>query len=164
MLMALLTMLSCNSQKVDNSTVSAIDMDRFLGRWYEIARFDHSFERDMEFTTADYSLNDNGKLTVTNRGIKGGKLKTSLGKAKLTEMPGLLRVSFFGPFYSDYRILKISDDYNMALVGSGSDRYLWVLSRNRTIPDEAKAMILNEAASRGYKVCDLIWVRQKVNP
>lgn len=152
--------ISCFGQKVDNSTVRNISLNKYLGTWYEIARFDHSFERGMSFTTAKYSPAGDGTIAVVNSGIKNGKMKSSKGKAKLTLEPGLLRVSFFGPFYSDYRILMVSDDYQYALVGSKSPAYLWILSRTPSIPDDILESILTEAADRGYKTEKLIWVEQ----
>lgn len=162
MLMSLCA-LSCKAQKVDNSTVAALDPDRYLGRWYEIARFDHSFERGLEFATADYSVTEDCKsIKVVNRGVKNGKLKTSTGKARFTDTPGLLRVSFFGPFFSDYRVMMLSDNYDYALVGSKSGKYLWILSRTKELPAGTEARILDEAASRGYNIEDLIWVKQSL--
>ena len=148
------------AQQVDNTPVGNLDLEKYLGQWYEIARFDHSFERGVEFAKAEYSLMDNGKIKVVNSGIRDGKVKASEGKAKTTDTDGLLRVSFFGPFYSDYRILMLDDDYRYALVGSGSPKYLWILSRTPQIPDDVKASLLLEARLRGYDVGDLIWVKQ----
>ena len=89
--------------KVDNAPVAALDLNRYLGEWYEIARFDHSFERGVEQAKANYTQNADGTIKVVNSGIKDGKPKTAIGKGKTTDTPGLLRVSFFGPFYADYR-------------------------------------------------------------
>lgn len=155
-----LASFSCRGQKVDNSTVGSLDLDRYLGSWYEIARFDHGFERGLTNAMARYSLNPDGTITVTNSGLKKGLLHTSLGKAKLTDTAGLLRVSFFGPFYSDYRVMMLSDDYKYALIGSGSPKYLWILSRTPDLPDDVIMSILDTASERGYDVNDLIWVDQ----
>ena len=146
-------------QKVDTTPVSSFQVDKFLGSWYEIARFDHGFERGMDMTTARYSLTDDGKIKVVNSGVKDGKVKTSIGKAKLTETQGLLRVSFFGPFYSDYRVLMVSDDYKYALIGSKSAKYLWILARTPQVPDDVIEKILFEARSRGYDLSELIWIK-----
>ena len=153
----------CRAQKVDNSTVASLDPERYLGKWYEIARFDHGFERGLDFATAEYSMtNDCKSVKVVNRGIKDGKLKTSNGKAKFTGTPGLLRVSFFGPFYSDYRVMMLSDNYDYALVGSKSGKYLWILSRTKQLPVNVESKILDEATSRGYNIEDLIWVKHSL--
>ena len=146
--------------KVDNSVVNDFDVSRFLGHWYEIARFDHSFERGMENTEAEYTLRDDGNINVVNTGIKNGKLKTSNGRAKLTETPALLRVSFFRPFYSDYRIMMIDSGYQYALIGSSNEKYLWILSRKPQLRAEDKTDILKEALRRGYNTKQLIWVKQ----
>lgn len=149
---------SCKGQRFDNSTVKAFDLDRYLGSWYEIARFDHSFERGLTHAKAYYSLNDDGTITVINSGMKKGKSKVSTGRAKTTDKTGLLRVSFFGPFYSDYRVMMLSWDYNYVLVGSGKPKYLWILSRTPDVPGEVLDHILDEASARGYDTNNLIWV------
>ena len=146
--------------KVDNVPVAALDLNRYLGEWYEIARFDHSFERGVEQAKANYTLNEDGTIKVVNSGIKNGKPKTAIGKGKVTDTPALLRVSFFGPFYADYRVMMIDDDYAYALVGSGGADYLWILSRTPTISDAVKSALLVEARRRGYDTSKLIWVKQ----
>ena len=150
-----------NTQKVDNTPVATLDLNSYLGEWYEIARFDHSFERGMEFGKASYISRDDGKIVVVNTGVKNGKQKSSVGKAKTTDTPALLRVSFFGPFYSDYRVMLLDADYQWALIGSGSAKYLWILSRTPELPKETLDTILAEAQRRGYDTSKLIWVRQK---
>ncbi|MDE6409475.1 MAG: lipocalin family protein [Muribaculaceae bacterium] len=150
----------CSKPTVDNSVVNNFDLNSFLGNWYEIARFDHKFERGMEQTKASYILREDGKVNVLNTGIKNGKPTEAKGVAKLTETPALLRVSFWRPFYSDYRIMLLDPDYQYALVGSGSDDYLWILSRTPQISGEIKDKILTEAQKRGYDTDKLIWVKQ----
>ena len=149
-----------NGPAVDNTLVSTLDLDRYLGSWYEIARFDHSFERGVEEAKAVYTLNRDGTIKVVNSGIKAGKPKTAVGKGKRTDQPGLLRVSFFGPFYADYRVMMIDEDYSYALVGSGGAGYLWILSRTKNLPARIKSAILSEATRRGYDTSKLIWVKQ----
>ena len=145
--------------KVDNAPVVALDLNRYLGEWYEIARFDHSFERGIERAKAVYTLNEDGTIKVVNSGIKDGKPKKAVGKGKRTNTPALLRVSFFGPFYADYRVMMIDADYTYALVGSGGADYLWILSRTPTLADDAKSALLVEARRRGYDTSKLIWVK-----
>ena len=145
---------------VDNTPVSTLDLDRYLGSWYEIARLDHSFERGVEECKAVYTLNRDGTIKVVNSGIKAGKPKTAVGKGKRTDQPGLLRVSFFGPFYADYRVMMIDEDYGYALVGSGGAGYLWILSRTKNLPAGIKSAILAEATRRGYDTSKFIWVKQ----
>ncbi len=147
--------------KVDNTPVAALDLNRYLGEWYEIARFDHSFERGIEQAKANYTLNEDGTIKVVNSGVKAGKPKTAIGKGKRTDTPALLRVSFFGPFYADYRVMKIDTDYTYALVGSGGADYLWMLSRTPKLADDAKSELIAEAKRRGYDTDKLIWVKQE---
>ena len=159
-LMALL-LTACGGQlTVDNSVVNTFDLNRYLGEWYEIARFDHSFERGVEQAKANYTQNADGTIKVVNSGIKNGKPKTAIGKGKKTDTPGLLRVSFFGPFYADYRVMLIDKDYTRALVGSGSADYLWILSRTPGLSETEKSELLAEAQRRGYDTGKLIWVWQ----
>lgn len=153
-------LVGCSRPTVDNSVVSNFDLNSFLGRWYEIARFDHRFERGMEQTKANYVLRKDGKVDVLNSGMKNGKYSEAKGIAKLTDTPARLRVSFWRPFYSDYRIMYIDEDYQHALIGSGSDKYLWILSRTPQISDEIKSRIIAEAERRGYDTAKLIWVNQ----
>ena len=145
--------------KVDNAPVAALDLNRYAGEWYEIARLDHSFERGIEQAKAVYTLNDDGTLKVVNSGMKNGKPKKAIGKGKRTDEPALLRVSFFGPFYADYRVMMIDANYTYALVGSGGTDYLWILSRTPTLADDAKSALLVEARRRGYETGKLIWVK-----
>lgn len=155
--------LAGNAGKVDNSTVESLNLGKYLGLWYEIARFDHSFERGLQNVTAVYSIRTDGKIKVVNSGWKDGEYKVSTGKSKVTGTPALLKVSFFGPFYSDYRVLMITPDYQQALVGSSSSKYLWILSRNPVLTDEVKRSILDEAQRRGYDTEKLIWVGQSAS-
>jgi lipocalin len=143
-----------------------LDLNRYLGKWYEIARFDHSFERGMENVTAEYSLRDDGMVEVLNSGWKNGKPKKAVGKARQPDPkgdPAHLEVSFFLFFYSDYNVLMIDDLYQVALVGSSSPGYLWILSRTPKISNIVKAAVLDEAKKRGYDISALIWVGQDKN-
>lgn len=162
-LVSLFSLLTgCSKLTVDNSVVKDFDTERFLGNWYEIARFDHRFERGMEQTKAAYTLQKDGTIKVLNTGMKNGKPKQSEGRAKLTDTPALLRVSFFGPFYSDYRIMLLDKNYQYALIGGGSDNYLWILSRSSLLSDDVKTTILDEAKRRGYDISKLIWVNHNI--
>lgn len=167
--LALVAMLvsfsSCTAgnKGIDNTPVSSLELERFLGKWYEVARYDHKFERGMDNVTAEYSVREDGKVKVVNSGIKDGVEKVAEGKAKLPDPegnPAHLRVSFFWFFYSDYNVLMLADDYSYALIGSSSDKYLWILSRTPQLDEQAKASLLAEAARRGYDTESLIWVRQ----
>lgn len=150
----------CSKKSVDNSVVPDLDLTRFLGDWYEIARYNHRFERGLEQTKANYSLRKDGKVAVLNSGMKGGKHTVAKGVAKLTDSSALLRVSFWRPFYSDYRVMLLDNDYQYALIGSGSGDYLWILARTPQISGEIKTRILTEVRRRGYDPNKLIWVKQ----
>lgn len=153
-------------KSVDNSTIASFDLDRYLGKWYEIARYDHSFERDLVGCTAEYTLRDDGKIKVLNSGYLktlDGPYKESIGKAKARRngKPGQLEVSFFGPFYGDYNILELAPDYSYSVIGSSSPRYLWILSRTPQLPTKVKSIIISNLQQRGYDTNKLIWVEQK---
>ena len=158
--------MSLHAGNIDNTPVTKFDLSRYLGTWYEIARYDHSFERGMTDVRAEYVLRDDGKIDVINSGWIDGKSKTAHGKAKQPDPetdPALLRVSFFMFFYSDYRILMIDDDYTTALVGSSSDSYLWILSRTPNPSQETINKYVAEARHRGYDTTRLIKVPQGRN-
>ena len=167
-----LTLLSCSLQLVscskdfDNSTVNEFDLSRYLGVWYEIARYDHSFERGMDNTMAEYILQDNGKVFVLNTGWKNGKFKVAEGKAVYKDPvgePGAMKVSFFWFFYSEYNVMLVDENYQISLVGSKSDNYLWILSRTPEADPDLLEMVLSEAEVRGYDTSKLIWVDQSRN-
>lgn len=166
MLLALLGAISLslsNSEcvaQIDNSTVKNFQVNRFMGKWHEIARYDHFFERGMTNVTAEYTLLNDGKIQVINRGIKNGKNKVIKGKAKCpdpTNYPGRLKVSFFLWFYSDYYVLHIDRDYTYCIIGSSSDRYLWIMSRTPQLPAGKLNTLLDIITSRGYDTSKLIF-------
>lgn len=154
-------------QQIDKSGITTFDLDRYLGKWYEITRYDHSFERDLVGCEAEYTLRDDGKIKVLNSGhlkTLSGPYKESTGKAILNKngKPGQLRVSFFGPFYSDYNILELAPDYSYSVVGSNSPKYLWILSRTPQLKPEVEQKIVKNLQKRGYDTSKLIWVQQKL--
>lgn len=161
MALAAMFFSACDATEIDNSTVKAVDLNRYLGSWYEIAKYDHVFERGLDYAMANYTLREDGKIDVLNTGIKDGRAKDAKGIAKTTNIPGLLKVSFFGPFYSDYRIMMLDTNYQYVLVGGSNDKYLWILSRTPQLDDATKALILAEADKRGYDTSKLIWVKQQ---
>ena len=141
-------------------------LSKYLGKWYEIARFNHHFENGMTNVTAEYSMLPDGKVKVLNSGWKDGRLKVAEGKARQPDPlkdPSYLEVSFFLNFYSDYNILLLDQDYQYVLVGSRSPKYLWILSRHPSISDEVKDAMLTEAVRLGYDTLKLIWVDQSAN-
>ena len=147
---------------INNSTIKTFDITRFMGRWYEIARYDHRFEEGMTNVTATYSLKEDGTIEVLNEGVKDGKQKQAKGRAKQPDPkdPGKLKVSFFLWFYSDYYILYIDPAYRYALIGSSSDKYLWILSRTKQLPQQVKAKLIENLKYRGYDISRLVWVSQ----
>ncbi|WP_432710891.1 lipocalin family protein [Pedobacter sp.] len=153
---------SCRSIPKGAVAVRPFDKQKYLGKWYEVARLDFKFERNLNNVTAEYSMKDNGKIRVENRGYnyKDKEWKESIGKAKFrgSSEVGRLKVSFFGPFYSPYNVLALDDNYQYALVAGKNLKYLWILSRQTTIPDNIKSAYLQKAESLGYDTGDLIWV------
>lgn len=154
---------------IDKTVVKELDIQKYLGTWYEIARYDHSFERGLEGVTATYSLREDGKIKVINSGYEGslsGKYSEAIGKAKIpnpqTE-PAKLKVSFFWIFYGDYFVLELDKDYQWAVIGSSSDKYLWILSRSPQMDPLAYKAILENLKKRGYDISKLIKVEQKAN-
>ena len=143
--------------EIDRSVVKSLDLNNYMGRWYEVARFDHSFERGMSHVTAEYTLQSDGTVRVVNRGVRDGKQHEAIGKAKTTPEAGRLRVSFFMFFYSDYNIMEMGEGGEWVLVGSRSPKYLWILSRTPQLSDEVINHILHLARERGYDTSELIF-------
>jgi apolipoprotein D and lipocalin family protein len=144
--------------------VDNFQIEKYLGKWYEIARLDHSFERGLSHVTADYSMNPDGSVKVINRGYsaKDNKWKQAEGKARFVNKPdeGFLKVSFFGPFYGSYIILELDrENYSYALVCGPDRSYLWLLARNPVISPELKNALVAQAASLGFKTDELIFVK-----
>lgn len=142
--------------------VQEIDTARYLGKWYEIARLDFAFEKGLNNTTAEYSLETNGTIKVVNRGfdVKRNKWKKAEGRARFrtNQVNGELEVSFFGPFYSEYNIVALDPDYRYALVIGVNAKYMWILSREPTIPDDVRNEYVSVAQSIGVRTDDLVWV------
>ena len=153
---------SCANIPKGVTAVSPFEKEKYLGKWFEIARFDFRFEKGLNNTTAEYSLNSNGTIKVVNRGYNYEKKirKEATGKAKFVgnEKVAMLKVSFFGPFYAGYNVIAIDPEYKYALVSGSSFDYLWILSREKTIPAEIKSLYLEKAEKLGYKVSNLLWI------
>jgi len=148
-------------------TVDSLDLERYKGRWYEIARFQQRFERDLVGVTAEYSLRPDGRVDVLNSGFKytlDGKPKAAKGVARRPDpsKPGRLEVSFFGPFYGDYLVFGLDEaNYSWALVGDDSRKYLWFLARSPQIEPELLERMRELAVYQGYDLTDLYMVPQK---
>ena len=160
---AALPLWAC-SKDFDNSTVSEFDLSRYLGRWYEIARYDHSFERGMDYVQAKYTLQPNSFIRVLNQGVKNGETLRAEGIAKLKshEKPlrGELLVSFSSLFYSDYRIIELAHDYSYAAVSGGRMNYFWLLAREPVMPAKQLKEILDRMKKLGFAVEKLEYPRQ----
>ncbi len=145
--------------------ITGFELDRYLGRWYEIARLDHSFERGLSNVSAKYSMREDGGVKVLNRGYddRTGVWKDAEGRACFTGEPtvGSLKVSFFGPFYGGYHIVALDRaNYAYAMISGPSRDYLWILARTRQLPPTVLADLLRQAKALGFATDSLIWVRQ----
>ncbi|WDI32275.1 lipocalin family protein [Hyphococcus flavus] len=147
-------------------TVDYVDTKRYLGKWYEIARFPNRFEKNCEGVTAEYARRDDGLISVTNtcrKGAPDGEEKVANGRARIVdeEINAKLEVSFFGPFWGDYWVIGLAEDYSLALVGEPSGRYLWILSRTPMISDEVRDGALSDLKAMGYNTHALYWTEQE---
>lgn len=154
---------SCGASIPKGATaVKSFKENRYLGKWYEIARLDMKFEKNLNNVTATYTAKYDGTLKVENKGFnyKTNEWKEVEGKAKFIKShdEARLKVSFFGPFYSGYNVIAITDDYQQALVAGNNLKYLWILSRSTAIPEITKKKFLDEAERVGYDISKLIWV------
>lgn len=156
-------MFSLFTQSQPLPTVQNVDVNRYMGTWYEVARFDNRFERGLVGVTATYSVINSKKIRVVNSGYKNtlqGKKSTARGFANVVG-PGQLKVFFFWPFGGDYNIIALDTvDYQYALVGTVSREYLWVLSRTPKIKPETYTMLVNKAKELGFDISALIQVAQ----
>ncbi len=146
--------------------VKDFELDRYLGKWYEIARLDHSFERGLEQVTAEYGLRDDGGVSVLNRGfsVEKNEWKDAEGKAYFVRESdeGYLKVSFFGPFYGSYVVFELDkENYQYAFVSGPDKSYLWFMSRTPTVSDELMAKFVESAKTLGFNADELIYVKQK---
>ena len=161
--------LLCGCEKqneINTSVVPNLDVERYMGTWYEIGRYDISFEKDLVGVTANYKLLDDGTIQVINTGYKDsldGKIDIIEGKAKRRDKDatdGALKVSFFLDFYAQYNVMELADDYSWSLVGSKTDKYLWILSRTPSLDTNTLEQMLRLAANRSYDTSKILWVEQ----
>ena len=146
--------------------VSNFKLERYLGKWYEIARLDHSFERGLSRVSANYSMRKDGGVKVINRGYsaENNSWKEAEGKAYFVENSdlGYLKVSFFGPFYGAYIIFELDhDNYQYSLVSGPNKSYLWLLSRNPIINEKTQSVLIKKATELGYDTSQLIYVQHE---
>lgn len=157
--------VSCKGSEIPEKAkvVENFDVNRYLGTWYEIARFDFYFEKDLDNTSAQYSLDEQENIKVLNSGfnVKKKEWKQAQGTAKFRgeTNTGALKVSFFGPFYSGYNVIALDSAYQYALIAGKDLDYLWILSREKSIPEDIKEQYLTLAKEIGYDVSRFIWVK-----
>lgn len=158
---------SCASIPDGAKAVSNFDIHRYLGVWYEIARLDFRFEKNLNNTSAQYSLDTKGNVKVLNSGYNFARKewKKADGKAKFRGETNIaaLKVSFFGPFYAPYNVVALDRDHKYALVVGKNLDYMWILSREKTIPETIKSEYLQIAQEIGYNTSKLIWVKHDRN-
>ena len=150
--------------------VDNFELNRYLGKWYEVARLDHSFERGMNNVSAEYSLREDGGVKVINRGflVEDKEWRQAEGKAFFVETTdkGYLKVSFFGPFYGSYAVFELDrENYQYAFVAGPDTSYLWLLARKPGVNDQLINQFIKRAGSLGFNTDDLIFVKHdQVNP
>lgn len=164
---AIVILNSCAFIPQKAKPIANFEVKRYLGTWYEIARFDYRFEKDLDNAVAQYSLGENGKVKVLNSGynykIKEWKSAKGIAKFRGDKNIAALKVSFFLPFYAGYNVVALDSNYQYALVAGKNLDYLWILSREKSIPDDVKANYLRLAKDIGYDTTKLIWVKQDKN-
>ena len=144
--------------------VPHVELEKYLGKWYEIAHLPARFQKGCTDTTATYTLSKDGNIIVLNECIKNGKVKKAKGKAKVVDKNtgAKLKVTFFWPFYSDYWIINLGKDYDYAVVGTPNRKYLWILSRTPQMADKLYSQLIESAKSKGFDVNNLIKTSHKL--
>ncbi|MGV7207510.1 lipocalin family protein [Oxalobacteraceae bacterium A2-2] len=160
-----LLLAACASAPPPGMTpVTNFEAQRYSGKWYEIARLDHRFERGLSDVSASYTLRPDGVVEVVNRGYdaKDGRWKQAQGRALFNGAPqvGSLRVSFFGPFYGGYHVVALDPDYRWSMVAGNDRSYLWILARDKRLPDQVLAQLLAQARLLGFDTAQLTYVSQ----
>jgi apolipoprotein D and lipocalin family protein len=161
-MLCIVLLVSCTGLPDNVEPVSQFDTEQYLGTWYEIARLDHSFERNLERVTATYGLNEDGSISVLNKGFNTEKdeWRQAEGVAKPMGSSDIahLKVSFFGPFYGTYAVFELADDYSHAFVSGYNTDYLWLLAREPDVSTEVRQRFINESQALGFDTSTLIWV------
>lgn len=165
LLAPLLGLVACSTTPPEGITaVTPFDVNRYAGKWYEIARMDHSFERGLSDVSANYRLQPDGSLEVVNRGFDGERKdwKQAVGKALFTgdANRASLKVSFFGPFYGGYHVVALDPQYRWSMVVGPDRGYVWILARDKQLAPEVRTQLLAQARKLGIEVERLIWVGQ----
>ena len=163
LILLVLFLTGCTGIPENVKPVDNFKLEKYLGKWYEIARLDHSFERGLTRVTAEYSLRDDGAVRVLNRGYraKENTWKEITGKAYFVKGSdqGHLKVSFFGPFYGSYIVFELDhENYQYSLVCGPDKSYLWILARTPVLQEDIKHMLIAKAAALGFESNKLIFV------
>jgi apolipoprotein D and lipocalin family protein len=162
-ILLLLSIAGCVGLPENVKPVDNFKLEKYLGKWYEIARLEHSFERGLTKVTADYSLRDDGAVRVLNRGYSAeeNSWKEAEGKAYFVKESdrGYLKVSFFGPFYGSYIVFGLDhENYQYSLVCGPDKSYLWILAREPEIKDDIRELLTKKAAAAGFDTGKLIFI------
>ncbi|WP_419773721.1 lipocalin family protein [Halarcobacter sp.] len=155
---------ACSYKDPNIKSVQNVDLDRYIGSWYEIARYEHKFEKDCKNVTATYSIKENDKIEVINRCTKmtNGEKTEAIGEAySVDNTNAKLKVSFFWPFYGDYWIIMLDKNYSYAVISEPSKKYLWILSREKKLDEKIKEKILKRLEFLDYDLSKLIWTVQE---
>lgn len=168
LVVAALVLIGCTSVPDGLSPVEGFDQSRYLGKWYEIARLDHSFERNLSNVSATYTRKDNGDIRVYNRGFnaESQEWEEIEGNARFIgeETTGSLRVSFFGPFYGGYHIIELDrENYSYAMVTGPTRSYLWILARTAEMDTTLFSELVSKANGWGFDTSQLIKVQHDKN-
>ncbi len=157
--------LALNAQGKPLQIVSKVDLEKYLGRWYEIAAFPQSFQKGCSCTSALYGLRPDGNIEVTNTCLKEGKIKKAIGKAVVKDKKtnAKLSVQFFWPFSGKYWIIALAPDYSYAMVGHPNRDYLWILSRKPVMDNQTYQYLVNQATEQGFDVRKLVKTDQSCN-
>ena len=162
-LLSLFFVACSTKQDTDLKTVEKVDLQRYLGDWYEIARYEHKFQKDCKNVKANYSLREDKKIQIVNSCTKISTNEFKDAKAvayNVDETNSKLNVSFFRPFYGDYWILDLDKDYKYAIIGTPSKEYLWILSREKTMNQDLLNKLLEKITNMGFDKSKLIYTVQ----
>jgi apolipoprotein D and lipocalin family protein len=145
--------------------VKSFDLQRYLGLWYEIARLPHSFENGLDRVTATYTLREDGKIAVLNKGfnVEKGEWSEAIGKARIKDdtAGAFLEVSFFWIFYADYKVIELdTTNYSYAMITSSSKKYLWILCRTPHLDNAVYDTLIRKAADWGFNTSAIYKVPQ----
>jgi len=143
--------------------VPHVELEKYLGKWYEIAHLPARFQEGCTDTSATYTLSEDGSISVLNECIRNGKMKRAKGKAKVVDKHSgaKLKVTFFWPFYGDYWIIDLGKDYDYAVVGTPNRKYLWILSRTPQMDDKLFSQLVESVKSKGFDLNNLIKTNHK---